>query len=301
MDHRDARRIDILEEKLKWQKRVLAGLAVVFLFSASPASTTAAKWFSRILPSKALSGQVPDRTSPELISEWTVSNQPEGEALSKRALAAGDTMTVGLLRIVNQEGKVVGEFGYGAEGNGGLTVNNKNEKLTVLITGDNAGGSLFAFDASRRAVVSMGADDDTPGNGFLITQGASGSFAGFFASEAGDAAMNVYNRDGSPVAAVGANADGHGGLLILSDSEQPIAAIDAGANDKGSLRISGRKFEAFVDENGNGVAQTRSEADSIRWSSETPSDGLLGDLDGNGEVDFADFVIFARNFGKTSG
>lgn len=303
MDHRDARRIDILEEKLKWQKRVLAGLAIVFLFSASPASTTAAKWFSQTLSSKALSGQVPDRSSPELIAEWTASNESEGEALSKRALAAGDTMTVGLLRIVNQEGTVVGEFGYGAAGNGGLTVSNKSGKVGVLAAADNsAGGSLTVFDATAlRSVVAMGGDNTTPGNGYLQISGVSGSLAGFFADEAGNTTMQVYNRNGMAVSSFGENADGSGGLLILGESGQPIAVIDAGTNDKGSLRISGRKFEASVDENGNGVARTRSEADSIRWSSETPSGGLLGDLDGNGEVNFADFIIFAQNFGKTSG
>jgi hypothetical protein len=32
----------------------------------------------------------------------------------------------------------------------------------------------------------------------------------------------------------------------------------------------------------------------------TPS-GLIGDLDQDGDVDFADFLIFTSNFGKTSG
>ena len=46
----------------------------------------------------------------------------------------------------------------------------------------------------------------------------------------------------------------------------------------------------------------------LRWSSEMtyggggPSQsGLLGDFDGDGDVDFTDFLTFASNFGKTSG
>ena len=52
MDREDIReRLETLEARLRWQKRAIAGLVVVFLFSASPALTQASKWFGSILPS----------------------------------------------------------------------------------------------------------------------------------------------------------------------------------------------------------------------------------------------------------
>ena len=65
MDREDVRdRLDVLEDKLRWQKRAIAGLLVIFLFSASPALTQATKWFNRVLPSKLASFSLRHGTTP---------------------------------------------------------------------------------------------------------------------------------------------------------------------------------------------------------------------------------------------
>ena len=57
-------RLDVLEERLRWQKRAIAGLLVVFLFSAAPALTQAPKWFNQTLPSKLASLSFQDGVTP---------------------------------------------------------------------------------------------------------------------------------------------------------------------------------------------------------------------------------------------
>ena len=53
--------------------------------------------------------------------------------------------------------------------------------------------------------------------------------------------------------------------------------------------------------------ETREDSGLLRWSSEMEpggsggtSSGLIGDFDGDGDVDFTDFLTFAGNFGKTT-
>ena len=43
------------------------------------------------------------------------------------------------------------------------------------------------------------------------------------------------------------------------------------------------------------------ESGSVFGSVQKLPDGILGDFDGNGKVEFTDFLIFARGFGKSSG
>ena len=93
-------------------------------------------------------------------------------------------------------------------------------------------------------------------------------------------------------------------LFTLSESGLPIGTLTADPDGNGTLAISAGKFRAFVDENGNGAAETLAEDGSVRWTSEMKTGGtggLLGDLDGDGDVDFEDFLTFAANFGKSSG
>lgn len=315
MECRDVRRIDILEEKLRWQKRVLVGLVVAFCFNASPVMSTASKWFNQLLPSKVTSGKsLSGRFSAdrnEMMSKWAEVLPPETEEgrLSKTAHAAGDVLQVSELQIVNEKGTLVGVIGYDSAGDGVMVVLNSSGKAVSGLGVDGSGhGTLSILNASERVIAAMGADESREANGWVDVRSASGSAAGFFVDEVGDAAMTVLNRDGKTVSAIGVDESGHGVLGILNASGLPIAAMVADEDGVGALGISEGKFGAFVDENGNGVAETLTKDGSVRWSSEmtsgdgTPtSSGLLGDLDGDGDVDFTDFLTFAANFGKTSG
>ena len=305
----DLRRMDILEQRLRWQKRAIIGLLLLFLFNTPPALSTASKWFGQLRPASVpVSGSLPDRSSTGVISKWTFSPESEDAGLSKTALAADDILKIGRLEIVNESGTVVAFLGYDEAGDGVLAVRNSKGKYRVLAGLDDSGGGLLSvLNSTDRVVGVMGADDTNPGNGFVNVSGESGSVAGLFIGETGDATMTVLNSSGNAVSAFGADANGNGFMVVLSESGLPIGTLSADSDGLGTLAISGGKFRAFVGENGNGAAETLAVDGSVRWSSEmktgdTPDQGgLLGDLDGDGDVDFEDFLTFAANFGRTSG
>ena len=120
--------------------------------------------------------------------------------------------------------------------------------------------------------------------------------------------MIMGNRNGDAVSVLGANENGHGIIGFLNASERIVAGMGADSTGVGGLGIEGGRFRAFVDANRSGVAETRGQDAEVRWSSEAAavgdtgtSTGLIGDFDGDGDVDFNDFLTFARNFGRTSG
>ena len=390
MDREDLReRVETLEERLRGQKRVIAGLIVVFLFSASPAFTQATKWFGSILPSKLTSPGLRHGASRGDARFGHLSpNEPEiplpetgTGGLSKIApetiVDAGDTLRVGELQIVNASGAVVAAIGAGQFGNGALTIRNSNGDVVSVVGVDSRGhGTVGLLNASGRITAAMGADRTDDANGVVDVKSATGSAAALAFDGAGDAAVTVFNKDKKPVSGFGIDNNDNGALRISNASGAIVAAMGAdktddangwmhvrnqsgtaagfsvdrdgdglviagnrnndevsimGANENGHgiigfkhasgrvvvgmgadstgvgvLNIEGGRFRAFLDADCNGVAKTLGRRGNLRWSSEASSDGgastgLIGDFDGNGKVDFADFVTFAANYGKTSG
>ncbi|MDE2890240.1 MAG: hypothetical protein OXR72_18730 [Gemmatimonadota bacterium] len=392
MDRDDLKgRMEALEEKLRWQKRAIAGLVVVFLFSASPALTRASKWFDRILPGKLAlvsfpQGAIPDDVRFDALSPNQVEIPlPEigTSALSKIApeqtVNAGDTLRVGEIHIVNASGTVVAAIGSSPSGNGSLVVSNSNGDAVSVVGVDPRGhGTIGLLNTAGRVTAALGSDRSEQANGVVEVSSATGSAAALAFDDAGDAAITVFNIDKRPVSGFGIDNNGHGALRMANAAGGIVAAIGAdktedangwmvvrnksgpaagfsvdsdgdglviagnrnndevsimGANENGHgiigftnasgrivvgmgadstgmgvLNIEGGRFRAFLDEDGNGVAKTLGNNGNLRWSSEASPDGgggtstgLIGDFDGNGKVDFADFVIFAANFGKTSG
>ena len=136
----------------------------------------------------------------------------------------------------------------------------------------------------------------------------SGPAAGFSVDADGDGLVISGNRNGDAVSIMGANENGHGIIGFKNASERVVVGMGADSTGVGVLSIEGGRFRAFVDANRNGVAETLGNDGNLRWSSEAApvgdtgtSTGLIGDFDGDGDVDFNDFLTFARNFGKTSG
>ena len=214
---------------------------------------------------------------------------------------------VGVLR--DSETSVNAAFlGVDDEGNGLVTTFSTSGSLALLGTGDSgeAGVIVASGSESSGSAAFLGVDDE--GNGLVTTLSASGSLATLGVDEGGDAAVLVTNRNGGLASALGVDENGHGVLGILNASGRSIAAMEADASGNGTLGIDGGKFRAFVDASGNGVAETRGRTQNRLWSSESGSGsgggtptGLMGDFDNDGDVDFADFLTFASNFGKTSG
>ncbi len=368
MTHDDVRqRLEALEVKLRWQKRAIAGLLVVFLFSASPALTQASKWFNRMLPSKLTSLSLRNSGTGDGVLFQDLSPNlaeiplPETgyDRLSKIApeqiIDAGDTLRVGTLHIVNSSGEVVAEIGSSESGSGSLVVRNGNGNLVSFVGVDQSGhGRMAVLNVAGRIAAAMGADPSEQANGWVEIQSNSGSAAGFGVNEGGNAVIAAFNREGKLVSGMGINNNGHGTLTIgnaaggavnalsvdgagdgimimgnrngdavsvlganenghgiigfLNASERIVAGMGADSTGVGGLGIEGGRFRAFVDGTGNGVAETLGNDGNQRWSSEAvpvgdtgTSTGLIGDFDGDGDVDFNDFVTFARNFGKTSG
>ena len=392
MDRDDVReRLEALEEKLRWQKRAIAGLLVVFLFTASPALTQATKWFDGILSPKLASMNFPqnaisgDARFSDLSTNRVEIPLPETEpgASSKiapeQAAGAGDTLRVGELQIVNSSGTVVAAIGSSPSGSGLLEVSNRNGDIVSVVGVDSRGnGTIGLLNTAGRVTAALGADRSEQANGVVEVSSATGSAAALAFDGTGDGAITVFNGNKRPVSGFGIDTNGHGTLRISNAAGGIVAAIGAdrsddangwmhvrnksgtaagfsvdsdgdglviagnrnndevsimGANENGHgiigfkhasgrvvvgmgadstgagvLNIEGGRFRAFLDEDGNGVAKTLGQNGTLRWSSEAASDGdggastgLIGDLDGNGKVEFADFVIFAANFGNTSG
>ncbi|MDE2998945.1 MAG: hypothetical protein OXU79_07695 [Gemmatimonadota bacterium] len=383
--------METLEERLRWQKRAIAGLVVIFLFSASPALTRASKWFDRILPAKLTSislqhvtdrGEVRfDDLSP-IGAELPLPETGYGE-LSKIAqeqtLNAGDTLRVGAVHIINTNGALVAAIGSSQAGNGLLEVRNGSGDVVSVVGVDPRGhGAMGVLNAAGRVTAAIGADRSEQANGVVDVKSAKGSAAALAFDDAGDGAVGVFNTDKRLVSGFGIDDNGHGALRIVNAAGGVVAAMGAdksddangwmdvrnksgpaagfsvdtdgdglvvagnrnndevsimGANENGHgiigfknasgrvvvgmgadstgagvLNVEGGRFRAFLDADGNGVAKTLGQRGNLLWSSEAPPDseggtstGLIGDFDGNGKVDFADFVTFAANFGKTSG
>ena len=141
-------RMDMLEKRSRYQKRVLVGLVVAFLFTSAPALTSGVSWMQNF---KEFGKHFASR-------EGSFIAETEVQALSKRAHAAGDVLTVSQVQIVNEEGTTVGVIGYDTVGHGGVWVFNRKGKEIGKLGSDSAGhGRLNIRNASERGIAAVGA------------------------------------------------------------------------------------------------------------------------------------------------
>ncbi len=194
-------------------------------------------------------------------------------------------------------------------GDGAIAVFNTDDKLVAGFGIDaNGHGALRVWNASGGIAAAIGADETEDANGWMDVRNKSGPAAGLSVDADGDGLVIAGNRDGGPTSIMGANGSGHGIIGFRNASGRVVAGMGADSTGIGGLSIEGGRFGAYVDGNANGVAETRGNNGEVRWSSEAPavgdtgtSTGLIGDFDGDGDVDFNDFLTFTANFGKTSG
>ena len=315
-----AQKVEALERRVRWQMRAIIGLLIAFLLNASPAFTS--KWFHRLLPPKLTSINLsPDASegnadvsshrahalrrgqSGRDFLDKTLSRWNEAPRSSKQAQQVVDVLTARELQIVNDAGALVAIIGSDRDGDGGLLVRRADAEPLVSMGADQVGDGIVVITGTSESFAALNSD----GIGVAVGSASSGSAAFFGVDEAGDVAVLVNNRNGDLASVLGVDEKGHGVLGILNASGRDIAAMAADASGNGTLGIDGGKFRAFVNASGNGVAETRGRTQNLLWSSESDfrgggtSSGLMGDFDNDGDVDFADFLTFTANFGKTSG
>ena len=70
------KKVEALEKRVRWQKRAIIGLIIVFLFNTSPAFTS--KWFHRLLPPKLTSVNLsPDKNNSNTSLRTIASHREE--------------------------------------------------------------------------------------------------------------------------------------------------------------------------------------------------------------------------------
>ena len=186
------------------------------------------------------------------------------------------------LQIVDGSGNPVIVLSTDEFGNGVIAINNLMGRLSTVVTASEAGGIVSTISSSdpEAGIAALGIDET---GGAVITSNAT----------------STTIQTGSGV--------GVSNELIIGTAEAMPGFAYLGLDNEGNgaLRIAGSEggyFSAYIDTAGNGVAETHGKGFVPRWSSEQimKQPGLIGDLDGDGDVDFQDFLLFSANFGKTN-
>lgn len=226
--------ISILEEKVKWLKRIMAGLFVLIVISA-------------LVPAKGVD-------SIRFTNQREPTNPDE-------TITAGDivvdTLTVETIQIVDSQGNVTGRFGY-----------SQDEDLTQFVLFDSDGDLSLAIDAYEIGFFDGGENPSV---------GIDGSGIG------------VNNNQSGSKALLGREDDADGGEVFLSVGKE-----------------DGSRAGIFWDGTTDSTVIATFDETGVTWTSDQsaahikhqPGAALLGDLNNDNKVDFADFIIFAQNFGN---
>jgi hypothetical protein len=199
-------------------------------------------------------------------------------------LSAGDGG--GELWITNEENNNLFYAGGSSDGNGYLELANKNGKRLITMfaeENENGSGNLWAYNNEDNLVAFLGTD--------IIGQGL----------------LSVNSNTGTELVTVGSNTSDNG-LLRVSNNRGNLGFSVVGADNSGILRVSNNQEKDIAviraGTNGNGRIDTFTPQGLRFWSTEfnqNPSGsgltGKVGDLDGDGDIDSADFLIFSGNFG----
>jgi hypothetical protein len=153
-----------------------------------------------------------------------------------------------------------------------------------------------------------------------------GQVVGVFGQDENRGVLSILNRFGTPLFAVTEDADGRGSVVVLNKEGKIVGRFGTALDGDGYLSIynkegtragklgsgtTGGTFHIYdqtsrlIGRFGARTSGGGSQIDvldgdfGIVWSSQqSVSTGLIGDLDNDNDVDFADFLLFAQNFGK---
>jgi len=187
------------------------------------------------------------------------------------------------VQIATPTGQVVGVFGA-TDNRAALVMLNRFGTPVAAFAEDVDGtGLLRLYDSSGTLIASIGIS--TQGSGFIDLNRPNGeriAYAG--ATSEGGGIFFIRNSEGIRVAALGAHSQGKGYVDLKNTQGSRVAYLGSSTD-------------------GNGVYYAYDVDGNLTWTSSTaspstPKPGLLGDLDDDRDVDFADFLIFAQQFGK---
>jgi hypothetical protein len=142
-------------------------------------------------------------------------------------------------------------------------------------------------------------------------------------NDAGNGSINVYNKDTKRVSVISVDPNGNGGIDVFNKDEKRVASLGVDPSGRGALEVFNKDIRVAglgVDPNGNGALNASDKNGNLRAvvgvtptgdgslntfdrngvavATQSTSSGIPGDLDRDGDVDFADFLTFAQNFGK---
>jgi hypothetical protein len=215
----------------------------------------------------------------------------------------------GLLTMANPRGTVVVAVGSDSGGDGMVLVSNnagtsgamvgldgssegivkivKDDKtVSSMAIGGDGGGLLEIANSQGTTVVGLGTMDNS---GIIVTTNAANEGgAAMGADKAGDGIIGLTTAEGGVAAALGVDGSGNGTVSVFNGSGEEVT--------RNTVKSSGDGLIEIRDRNQKTIWSSDNPSSS---SSDPPSSSLLGDLDGDGDVDFADFITLAGNYGKS--
>tara|TARA_B100001123_G_scaffold72975_1_gene82114 strand:- start:1286 stop:2602 length:1317 start_codon:yes stop_codon:yes gene_type:complete len=195
------------------------------------------------------------------------------------------------------------------KGEGYSVLFNRNGKPLFGAMASGESGSIYISNSEEKDLIYAGASTD--GQGLLKVKQSDGSdlvYAG--ADLENNGVVEVSNRQGDELIFVGANTAGNGLIRILNREDQLGIAAVAGENTSFLSIVKNDEDAAIMasDVNGDGLVETYAKNRDRLWSSSfaqqtgpVSQSGLLGDLDGDGDVDGSDVLLMSENYGNKLG
>lgn len=166
-------------------------------------------------------------------------------------------------------------------------INAKGQTVAFLGTDDKGQARFFLGTPESEAITVIGFD----GGPVFIQHMADGRQTGLSAQFG----FTQLSETTTEVVTLGLNNEGKGRLRVGNEMDgvnivaDEIAVTRVGEDgDLQKLAVSS------LNEGGDGIFKTYNQMGERSWA----SDALLGDLNADNNVDFTDFTIFARQFGK---
>ena len=224
--------------------------------------------------------------------------------------AGPDANSHGGLWVNNKDGSgIVSMTSNGEKGDGFSAIYNRNGKPLFTSAASGESGSLYIYNSEEKYLIYAGAS--AIGDGMLLVKKGNGlDLISAAADLDGNGQLKVSNRQGNDLIYVGGNNNGNGLIRVLNHKAQ-LGLVAVAGEQASYLSIENNDKTVAVmasDFNGNGLVETYANNQDRLWSSNFAQQtgpvgqfGLLGDLDGDGDVDGSDVLLMSENYGNKLG